>query len=93
MQLHPGLTAAALDPTLAFRDFQLLKLKHDKLLPTFAFNCKMRHYVSGNFQDIDAAAGFVQNRAELEVLGVPVEVRIEATCVPVPPEQTGGEAR
>jgi len=35
LQLHPGL--AALDPTLAFRDFQLLKPKHDEPLSKFAF--------------------------------------------------------
>jgi len=29
---------------LAFRHFQLLKLKHDKLLSNFAFNCKLRQY-------------------------------------------------
>ena len=48
----PGLTA--LHPMLAFRHFQglsgafrgfqLLKLKYDKLLSTFAFNCNLRHY-------------------------------------------------
>jgi hypothetical protein len=36
----------------------------------------------GNFQDIDAAAGRVTNRAALELLGVPVELRIEGRCVP-----------
>ena len=38
----PWLTAV--DPTLAFRDFQLLKLKHDKPLSSFAFKCKLGHY-------------------------------------------------
>ena len=35
------------DPASAFRDFQRLKLKYDKLLSNFAcfgFNCKVRHY-------------------------------------------------
>ncbi len=36
----------------------------------------------GNFQDIDAAAGRVTNRAVLELLGVPVELRIEGRCAP-----------
>ena len=36
----------AVDPTLAFRDFQLLKLKYDKLLSNYAFKCKLRHYTS-----------------------------------------------
>ena len=34
-QLHPGLEAV--HPTLAFRHFQLLKLKYEKLLSDFAF--------------------------------------------------------
>ena len=42
VQVDPGLTAV--DPTLAFRDFQLLKLKHDTPLSNFAFNCNLRHY-------------------------------------------------
>ena len=37
----------ALDPTLAFRNYQLLKLKYDELLSTFAFNCNLRHYTLG----------------------------------------------
>ena len=36
----------------------------------------------GNFQDIDAPAGRVTNRAALELLGVPVELRIEGRCSP-----------
>ena len=44
VQVHPGLQA--LDPTLAFRDFQLLNLKYDKLLSNFAFNCNLRHYIT-----------------------------------------------
>jgi hypothetical protein len=36
----------------------------------------------GNFQDIDAAAGRVTNRASLELLGLPVDLRIEGRCVP-----------
>ena len=31
-----------------FRDFQRFKLKHDKLLSTFAFNCNLRHYTEGD---------------------------------------------
>ena len=42
VQVDPGFFAV--DPTLAFRDFQLLKLKHDKLLSSFAFHCNLRHY-------------------------------------------------
>ena len=34
----------------------------------------------------------MENRAELEVFGFPLEVRIEASCVPAPREATGGEA-
>jgi len=40
----------AVDPTLALKDFQLLKLKYDTLLSNFAcfgFNCKLRHYTGG----------------------------------------------
>ena len=43
MQLDPGLTAV--DPALAFRDFQRLKLKYDALLSNFAcfgFNFDLR---------------------------------------------------
>ena len=32
------------DPTIAFRHFQLLKLKHDELPSNFAFNCNLRPY-------------------------------------------------
>ena len=39
-QLDPGLEA--LDPTLASRDFQLLKLKHDGPLSNVALNCNLR---------------------------------------------------
>ena len=35
----------AVDPPLAFRDFQVLKLKYDKLLSNVAINCNMRPYV------------------------------------------------
>ena len=45
VQVDPGYPVVfAVDPTLAFRGFQLLKLKHDKLLSNFAFNCNLRHY-------------------------------------------------
>ena len=40
-RVDPGLTAV--DPALAFRDFQLLKLKYDRLLSNFAFNRNLRH--------------------------------------------------
>ena len=46
VQVDPELTA------LAFRDFQLLKLKHDELLSNFAFNFNLRHY------NMDTLAGF-----------------------------------
>ena len=42
MHVDPGFFAV--DPTLAFRDFQPLKLKHDKPLSSFAFNCNLRPY-------------------------------------------------
>ena len=48
MQVDPGYPVVfAVDPTLTFRDFQLLKLKHDKLLSNVAFNCSLRHYTQG----------------------------------------------
>ena len=47
----------------------------------------------GNFQDIDADSGTVENRAELEVFGKPLEVRIEASCVPVDAALTGGDCK
>ena len=46
----------------------------------------------GNFQDIDAFKGEVFNRAELALFGVPLEVKIVASCVPVDPSVTGGES-
>ena len=46
----------------------------------------------GNFQDIDAARGVVENRAELSVFGVRAEVKIEASCVPAAPSDAGGES-
>ena len=48
MQVDPGLTAV--DPARAFRDFQRLKLKYDKLLSNFAcfgFNFNVRHCNKG----------------------------------------------
>ena len=33
-----------MDPTLAFRDFQRLKLKYDKLVSNVAFKCNLCHY-------------------------------------------------
>ena len=51
MQVDPGYPVVfAVDPTLAFRDFQLLKLKYDRLLSNFAcfaVNCNLRHYTAG----------------------------------------------
>ena len=41
----------AVDPTLAFRDFQRLKLKHGKLLSKFAFNCYLSHYAEAADED------------------------------------------
>ena len=35
------------DPTLAFRNFQLLKLKSNKLLSNFGFNFNLRRYIKG----------------------------------------------
>jgi len=46
----------------------------------------------GNFQDIDAEGGKVQNRAELSVFGTPCSLRIDGSCRLVPAEETGGEA-
>ena len=46
----------------------------------------------GNFQDIDAFKGEVFNRAELALFGVPLEVKIVASCVPVDPSVTGVES-
>jgi len=31
-----------------FRNFQLLKLKYDKLLSNFSFKCKLRHYTAAS---------------------------------------------
>jgi len=63
VQLDPGYPVVfAVDPALAFRDFQRLKLKHDKLLSNFAcfaFNCNLRHYTAVRAEVIasNAAAG------------------------------------
>ena len=43
----------ALDPTLSFRDFQLLKLNYDKLLLNFAVKCALRHYGTGQLLPIE----------------------------------------
>jgi hypothetical protein len=37
----------------------------------------------GNFQDVSTETGVVENRAALKLFGVPFEVKIEASCVPV----------
>ena len=48
MQVHPGYPVVfAVDLTLAFRNFQLSKLKYEKLLSNIAFNCNLRHYTLG----------------------------------------------
>ena len=44
LQVDPGLTAV--DPTLAFRDFQRLKPIYYKLVANVAFNCNLRRYLS-----------------------------------------------
>ena len=46
MQLDPGLEAV--DPALAFRHFQLLKLEYDKLLSNFALKCNLKALHSGH---------------------------------------------
>ena len=43
----------AVEPTLAFRDFQLLKLKYDELLSNFAFNCNLRPSIKGDGISLD----------------------------------------
>jgi len=51
VQVDPGYPVVfAVDLALAFRHFQLLKLKYDELLSNiacFAFNRNMRHYTWG----------------------------------------------
>ena len=47
----------------------------------------------GNYQDIYLDEGMVENRAELKLLGVPVEIKIEASCVPVDAETTAEKVR
>ena len=47
----------------------------------------------GNFQDIYLDEGMVENRAELKLLGFPLEVKIEASCVPVDAETTAEKVR
>jgi hypothetical protein len=56
VQVDPGFEAV--DPALAFRDFQLLKLNYDKLLSNLAFNCNLRHYswLLDNAPEVAAAA-------------------------------------
>ena len=58
LQPHPVLTA--LDPTLAFRDFQRLKRKRDEPLANLAFKCNLRHYRAVQ-QDRRAAGGVVRH--------------------------------
>ena len=53
----------AVDPTLAFRDFQLLKLKHYEPLSNFAFNCNLRHYSKESNEHL---AALQQEKARLE---------------------------
>ena len=51
MQVDPGYpVVSAVDPTLAFRDFQRLIPKHDELLSNvacFGLKCAVRHYTTG----------------------------------------------
>ena len=54
----PWLTAV--DPTLAFRKFQLLKLEYYKLLSNFAFKCKLRHYTQAPCTLADVGAPSVR---------------------------------
>ena len=59
-RLSPGTPwLTAVDPTLAFRDFQLLKLKCDELLSNFAcfgFKCNLRHYFVAAFAQAQEAS-------------------------------------
>ena len=48
VQVDPGYPVVfAVDPTLAFRHFQLLKKKCDKLVSNFAINFNLCHYSKG----------------------------------------------
>mmetsp|Transcript_30622 Transcript_30622/g.57675 ORF Transcript_30622/g.57675 Transcript_30622/m.57675 type:complete len:201 (+) Transcript_30622:123-725(+) len=47
----------------------------------------------GNFQNIMAEEGRVENIAEFDVLGAACEIKILGSCLQVPAEETEGEAR
>ena len=47
----------------------------------------------GNFQDIYLERNAVENTAELKLLGVPLKVKIEASCVPVDVPSTSEKVR
>mmetsp|Transcript_111 Transcript_111/g.256 ORF Transcript_111/g.256 Transcript_111/m.256 type:complete len:271 (-) Transcript_111:203-1015(-) len=47
----------------------------------------------GNFQDIMADDGKVENRAEFDIFGAACELKIMGSCAQVPAEETDGEAR
>ena len=81
MQVDPGYPVVfTVDPTLAFKDFQLLKLKCDKLLSNFArfgFNCNLRHYSKAEGTEIPALREFVHERT-LQRRRVTIRRHVEA---------------
>ena len=87
MQAHPGLTAD--HPTLAFRDFQLLKLKYDKLLSNFAFKCNLRHYIKAKADGSDAMKTSVATAFQDEGVTVVVTAAGKAQDAPVPAPKVG----
>ena len=42
----------AVDPELAFREFQLLKINHDELVSNFAFKFNLRHYTKAGMHPV-----------------------------------------
>ena len=85
MQLDPGYPMIfAVDPTLAFRhfsgnfrEFQLLKLKHDKLLSNVACNCKpcrdgVRDEALAALQESAAQPRLIQHRHPAQVSDDPM---------------------
>ena len=61
VQVDPGFEA--IDPTLAFRDFQLLKPK--QLPSKVALKCNLRHYNEDRAQCLAAGAGAADEGADL----------------------------
>ena len=57
----------AVDPTLAFRDFQPLKLQHDKLLSNLAFSCNLRHYTAVGLEVVAAELAEIELESMDEV--------------------------